>query len=169
MNALLGTRFKIILGYPGGNEINLAMERGEVDGRGSNSWASWKATRPQWLKESKINILVQIGLNKAPDLPEVPLLMELGRSAEDRALLRLLSASTQIGRPIFTTPEVPAERVAALRAAFAAMVRDPAFLEEAKRLNFDIDYVPGEAMQKLVGEIVDMPKAQGERLKGIIQ
>ncbi len=104
-----------------------------MDGRGSNSWASWKATRPHWLAEKKINILVQIGLKKAPDLPDVPLLMELGTNAEDRALLRLLSASTQIGRPIFTTPEVPAERVAALRAAFDAMMRDPAFLEEAKR------------------------------------
>jgi tripartite-type tricarboxylate transporter receptor subunit TctC len=169
MNALLGTRFKIILGYPGGNEINLAMERGEVDGRGSNSWASWKATRPQWLAENKINILVQIGLKKAPDLPDVPLLMELAGNAEDRALLRLLSASTQIGRPIFSTPEVAAERVAALRAAFSAMVRDRAFIDEAKRLNFEIDYVPGEAMQRLVAEIVGMPKAQGERLRKIIE
>ena len=84
MNALLGTKFKIILGYPGGNDINLAMERGEVDGRGSNSWASWKATRPHWLAEKKINILVQIGLKKAPDLPDVPLLMELGTNDEDR-------------------------------------------------------------------------------------
>ena len=169
MNALLGTKFKIILGYPGGNDINLAMERGEVDGRGSNSWASWKATRPHWLAEKKINILVQIGLKKAPDLPDVPLLMELGTNAEDRALLRLLSASTEIGRPIFTTPGVPAERVAALRAAFDAMLRDKAFLDEAKRLNFDIDAVSGEAMQKLVAEIVGMPKAQGERLKQIIE
>lgn len=169
MNALLGTRFRVILGYPGGNEINLAMERGEVDGRGSNSWASWKATRPQWLKENKINILVQIGLKKAADLPDVPLLMDMGANDADRALLRLLSASTQIGRPIFSTPEVPAERVSALRAAFASMVRDPAFLEEARKLNFDIDFVPGEAMQKLVGEIVGMPREQGERLKTIIE
>jgi tripartite-type tricarboxylate transporter receptor subunit TctC len=169
MNALLGTKFKIILGYPGGNDINLAMERGEVDGRGSNSWASWKATRPHWLAEKKINILVQIGLKKAPDLPGVPLLMELGANAEDRALLRLLSASTQIGRPLFTTPEVPAERVVALRAAFDAMIRDPAFIEDAKQGHFDIDPVPGKALQKLVGEIVAIPKMQGERLRKIIE
>ena len=169
MNALLGTKFRIILGYPGGNDINLAMERGEVDGRGSNSWASWKATRPHWLAENKINILVQIGLKKAPDLPGVPLLMELAANAEDRALLRLLSASTQIGRPIFSTPGVPAERVEALRAAFEAMLRDPAFLQEAKRENFDIDPVSGEAMQKLVEEMVAVPKAQGERLRRIIE
>jgi tripartite-type tricarboxylate transporter receptor subunit TctC len=169
MNALLGTKFRIILGYPGGNDINLAMERGEVDGRGSNSWASWKATRPQWLAEKKINILVQIGLKKAPDLPDVPLLMDLGSNAEDRELLRLLSASTQIGRPIFTTPGVPAERVEALRKAFDAMLRDPGFLEDAKKANFDIDPATGEAMQKLIAEIVAMPKAQSERLKKIIE
>jgi tripartite-type tricarboxylate transporter receptor subunit TctC len=169
MNALLGTKFRIIVGYPGGNDINLAMERGEVDGRGSNSWASWKVTRAHWLAEKKINILVQIGLKKAADLPDVPLLMELGASAEDRALLRLLSASTEIGRPIFTTPGVPAERVAALRAAFEAMLRDPAFVQEARKENFDIDPVTGEAMQKLVAEIVAIPKAQAQRLKPIIE
>ena len=122
-----------------------------------------------WLAENKINILVQIGLKKAPDLPDVPLLMELGANAEDRTLLRLLSASTHIGRPIFTTPDVPAERVEALRKAFDAMVRDPAFLEQAKQENFDIDAVSGEALQKLIAEIVAMPKAQGERLKKIIE
>ncbi len=169
MNALLGTRFKIILGYPGGNDINLAMERGEVDVRGSNSWASWKATRAHWLAENKINILVQIGLKKLPELPDVPLLMELGGNDDDRELLRLLSASTVIGRPIFTTPDVPAERVKALRDAFDAMVRDPAFLEQARKENFDIDAVSGEALQKLVAEIVAMPKTQGERLKKIIE
>jgi tripartite-type tricarboxylate transporter receptor subunit TctC len=169
MNALIGTKFKIVLGYPGGNDINLAMERGEVDGRGSNSWASWKATRPHWIAEKKINILVQIGLRKAADLPDVPLLMELGENAEDRALLRLLSASTAIGRPIFTTPDVPAERVVALRAAFDAMVRDPVFLADAKQGHFEIEPTSGEAMQRLVAEVVGMPRAQGERLKRIIE
>jgi tripartite-type tricarboxylate transporter receptor subunit TctC len=169
MNALLGTRFKVILGYPGGNEINLAMERGEVDGRGSNSWAAWKATRAHWLAEKKINILVQIGLKKVPDLPDVPLLMELGANPEDRALLRLLSSSTNIGRPIFTTPDVPSERVKTLRDAFAAMVRDPAFLEHARKENFDIDPVTGDALQGLVREIVGAPAAQTERLRKIIE
>jgi tripartite-type tricarboxylate transporter receptor subunit TctC len=169
MNALLGTRFKVILGYPGGNDINLAMERGEVDGRGSNSWASWKATRPHWLAENKVNILVQIGLKKASDLPNVPLLMELGGNDDDQMLLRLLSSSTAIGRPIFTTPDVPPERVAALRQAFDAMVRDPAFLEDAKQGHFELEPTAGETMQKLVAEIVGLPKAQGERLKQIIE
>ena len=169
MNALLGTKFRIILGYPGGNDINLAMERGEVEVRGSNSWQSWKKTRAHWLAENKINILVQIGLKKVAELPDVPLLMDLGANDEDRRLLRVLSASTHIGRPIFTTPEVPAERVKVLREAFDAMVRDPAFLEQAKKENFDIDAVSGEDLQKLVAEIVAMPAAQGERLKKILE
>ena len=169
MNALIGTKFKIVLGYPGGNDVNLALERGEVDVRGSNSWTSWKATRPDWLAEKKINILVQIGLAKAPDLPDVPLLMDLGTNDEDRQLLRVLSASTHIGRPIFTTPETPPERVAALRKAFDTMVHDPAFIEQARREKFDIEPTTGEAMQKIVTEMMAVPKAQSERLQKIIE
>jgi tripartite-type tricarboxylate transporter receptor subunit TctC len=169
MNALLGTKFKIILGYPGGNDINLAMERGEVDGRGSNSWTSWKATRPHWLAEQKINILVQIGLAKAADLTDVPLLMDLAANPEDRAILKLLSASAAIGRPIFAPPEVPPERVQALRAAFDAMVKDSAFLEDAKREHFDIEPVSGAGLQRIVADMVATPKPLAERLRGIIE
>jgi hypothetical protein len=168
MNALLGTKFKIILGYPGANDINLAMERGEVAGKGSDSWTAWKATRPDWLRDKKINILVQIGLKKEPDLPDVPLMMDLAANPDDRAVLRLLSVSGTIGRPIFTTPEVPADRVRTLREAFQMTVRDPAFLEEAKAANIDLNPVSGEELQKLVGEIVATPRPIAERLHGII-
>ncbi len=168
MNALLGTKFKVILGYPGGNDINLAMEKGEVGGRGSNSWAAWKATRPNWLRDKQINILVQIGLEKAHDLPDVPLMMDLAKNDEDRQVLKLLSASTTIGRPIFTSPGVPEDRVKALRAAFETMVADAKFLAEAKKENFDIDPVSGEKLQQIVAEIVASPKAVTEKLKVII-
>jgi tripartite-type tricarboxylate transporter receptor subunit TctC len=168
MNALVGTKFKIIVGYPGGNDINLAMERGEVDGRGSNAWGAWKSTRPLWLSEKKINILVQIGLKKAPDLPDVPLLMDLASNPEDRSLLKVLSASTAIGRPIFTTPDVPADRVRALREAFDRMIKDPGFLSDAKKEHFDIDPVPGQQLQSIVQEIVSMPKPLAGRLQTII-
>ncbi|MDB5570900.1 MAG: Tripartite-type tricarboxylate transporter, receptor component TctC [Hyphomicrobiales bacterium] len=168
MNALLGTKFKIILGYPGGNDINLALERGEVAVRGSNSWQSWKATRPDWLRDGKINILVQIGLQKAPDLPDVPLLMDLAKTEEDRAVLRLLSAPTAIGRPIFTTPGAPEERVKALRTAFDAMVKDARFLDDAKRENFEIEPVSGAEMQKIVAEIVTAPEPVRKKLGEII-
>jgi len=168
LNAVAGTKFKVILGYPGGNEINLAMERGEVAGRGSNAWASYKSTRPDWIAEKKINILVQIGLRKASDLPDVPLLMDVASNDLDKAALRLLSAPTTIGRPFFAPPGVPAERVKALRAAFNAMVKDAAFLEEAKKLNLDIDPVPGEELQKIVSEIIDAPAPVKKRLAELL-
>jgi tripartite-type tricarboxylate transporter receptor subunit TctC len=168
MNAILGTKFKVIIGYPGGNDINLAMERGEVAGRGSNSWASWKGTRPEWVKEKKINHLVQIGLTKAPDLQDVPLLMDLANNDEDRAVLRLLSAPSAIGRPIYTTPGVPADRVNALREAFNATMKDPAFLEDAQKAQLEIDPVSGQELQKIVEEIVTTPKPIADRLAAII-
>ena len=167
-NALLGTKFKIVVGYPGGNDIDLAMERGEVEGRGSNSWAAWKATHADWVRDKKINILVQIGLAKAPDLPDVPLLMDLAKNDQDRAVLKLLSAPTAIGRPLFTTPDVPPERVKALRDAFDATMKDPAFLAQAKKQNFDINPVSGEEMQKIVAEIVASPKPLTDKLNEII-
>lgn len=168
MNALLGTKFKIILGYPGGNDINIALERGEVAVRGSNSWQSWKSTRADWLRDKKINILVQIGLAKATDLPDVPLLMDLAKNDDDRAVLRLLSAPTAIGRPIFTAPDTMPERVKVLRAAFDAMVADPKFLEEAKREKFEIDPVGGADLQKIVAEIVAAPPQIAHRLNDVI-
>jgi tripartite-type tricarboxylate transporter receptor subunit TctC len=168
MNALIGTKFKIVIGYPGGNDINLAMEKGEVDGRGSNAWGSWKATRPDWLRDKKINILVQIGLTKAPDLPDVPLLIDLATNDEDRAIFKLLSASSTIGRPVFTSPGVPPERVKALRDAFDTMVRDPVFLAEAGKEHFDINPVAGAQMQKIVEDIVATPKPIADRLLQII-
>jgi tripartite-type tricarboxylate transporter receptor subunit TctC len=168
MNALIGTKFKLVTGYPGGNDINLAMERGEVAVRGSNSWASWKSTRAEWVRDKKINILVQIGLERAPDLPDAPLLIDLAKNEEDRAVFRLISAPTALGRPIVTAPGVPAERVKVLRDSFDRMIKDPKFLEIATRERFEIDYVPGEEMQKIVGEIVDAPASVRDRLKQIM-
>ena len=168
LNAMSGTKFKVILGYPGGNEINLAMERGEVAGRGSNAWASYKSTRPDWIKENKINILVQIGLRKASDLPNVPLLMDVAGNDLDREAMRLLSAPTTIGRPFFAPPNVPADRVKALRAAFDAMVKDKAFLDEAQKLNLDIDPVSGEELQKIVADIINAPADVKKRLADVL-
>lgn len=168
MNAMIGTKFKIVNGYPGGNDATLAMERNEVAGRGSNSWATWKFTRPDWISEKKMNILVQIGLKKAPDLQDVPLLIDLAKNDQDRAALRLLSAPVAIGRPIFTTPDVPAERVKALRDAFDATMKDPEFLAAAKAERLEINPVGGEDLQKIVGDIVATPKEVIDRLVSIV-
>jgi tripartite-type tricarboxylate transporter receptor subunit TctC len=168
MNSLLGTKFKIIMGYPGGNEINLAMETGEVAGRGSNNWTSWKSTKPDWIRDKKINIIVQIGLTKAADLPDVPLLIDLAKNEDDRAALKLVSAPPSVGRPIFSTPNVPADRVQVLRAAFDATMKDPAFLEEAKKLGLDINPISGVDLEKIVSDIIDTPKPVRDRLAAIL-
>lgn len=168
LNAMIGTRFRIILGYPGGNEINLAMERGEVAGRGSSAWTAYKSQRPEWVRERKINIIAQIGLRKAPDLPDVPLLMDLAPSDVDRAAMRLLSAPTTMGRPFFAPPQVPRERVAVLRAGFNSMVKDTAFLNEAKKLNLEIDPVSGEELQKIVEGIINASEGVKKRLANLM-
>lgn len=166
LNALAGTKFDIIAGYPGGNEINYAMENGEVAGRGSVNWSSLKPLG--WHEQGLINVLVQIGLSKAEDLPEVPLLYELGETEDDVKLMRLISAPTAIGRPIFTTPEVPEARVAALRAAFDAMVEDPEFLAAAEARGLSISPVSGAQLQATVDEIVATPPALADRLAEFI-
>ena len=169
MNSMLGTKFKIVTGYPGGADVNLAMERGEVGGRGSNAWASWKSTQPQWLKEKKINILVQIGLQKADDLADVPLLMDLAATPQDRDVLKLLSAATAIGRPLFTTPGVPPERVTALRRAFDATMKDPEFLADAKKAELDLNPVSGEEVQRIVADMLATPAPIAKRLADAIE
>ena len=168
MNAALGTRFKVVSGYPGGNEMNLSMENGETGSRGSNPWSTWKATKPDWLRDRKITIIAQVGLTRARDLPDVPLLTDLATNEDDRAALRLLSAPATVGRPYFTTPGVPADRVKALREAFSAMEKDPAFLEDAQKLGLDINPVSGEELQKIVTDIVDTPANVADRLNAII-
>jgi tripartite-type tricarboxylate transporter receptor subunit TctC len=168
MNGLLGTKFKIVTGYPGGNEVNLAMERGEIDGRASNSWASWKSTRPDWVKDKKIIVLVQIGLKRAPDLPDVPLLLELAGNDMDRQVLTFLSADTAIARALVTTPDTPPERVAALRRAFDATMRDPDFLAEADKALLDIAPMSGEDSQKIADSIVNTPPEVVARAKALL-
>lgn len=149
MNAYAGTKFKIVTGYPGGNEVNLAMEKGEVGGRGSNSWASWKSGHPQWLAEKKIHILVQIGLKRAPDLPNVPLMLELAKTDMGRQVLTFLSSDMGISRALVTTPGVPPQRLAALRRAFMETMKDPDFLADAARTKMDLSPSSGEAAQKV--------------------
>ncbi len=168
MNATLGTKFRVVSGYPGGNEINLSMENGETGARGSSPWSTWKATKPDWLRDGKLFIIAQVGLTRAADLPDVPLIMDLATNEADRAALRLLSAPATVGRPFFTTPGAPADRVRALREAFSAMVKSPAFLEEARKLSLDINPVSGEDLQKIVVDIIDTPKAIADRLTEII-
>lgn len=169
LNMLAGTKFKIIAGYPGGNDVNLAMEKGEVGGRGSNSWASWKSTKPHWLKENKIHILVQIGLKRHPELPNVPLMMELAKNDEDREVLRFLSSDTAISRAYVTTEGTPDERVAALRRAFDATMKDADFLSEAEKSQMDISPGTGEECERVAASMINASESVRMRAKAILE
>jgi tripartite-type tricarboxylate transporter receptor subunit TctC len=157
MNNILGTKFKIIHGFRGGKRVDLAMERGEVQGRGSNAWASIKARSPQYLKEKLVTIPVQMGLTKEKDL-DAPLLMDIAPNEATRKVFWLLSSGVRVGRPIMTTPGVPSDRVITLRSAFDAAVKDKGFLAEAKRANWDINPVSGIEVQKIIEETLKTPK-----------
>jgi len=166
LNELLGTRFKIVSGYQGNSTMTVAMERGEVQGV-TNSWDSWKAFNPAWIAERKIKILVQ-DEPKAKDLADVPSVQELARNADDRRVIELIVAGDALGKPVAASPNVPAERVKALREAFEATLRDPAFLEAAAAARTEIAPVPGVELQAIVQNVLATPKNLAERAKSII-
>ncbi|MFM1814954.1 MAG: hypothetical protein RLZ98_1649, partial [Pseudomonadota bacterium] len=157
LNNVLGTKLKLITGYPGGNDVSFALERGEVEGRCGWSWSSVITTRPSWLKEKKINVLVQLAVNKHPDLAGVPFVMDLAKTEKERQILKLIFAVQLWGRPYAVGPKVPADRVAALRKAFMDTARDPVFVEEMKKRKFDLDVLDGETVQKAVNEMFEIP------------
>jgi tripartite-type tricarboxylate transporter receptor subunit TctC len=166
MNEYVGTKFKIVTGYPGGNQINLAMERGEVQAR-NNTWSSWKATKPTWLRDRQIAVIVQAG-PRAPDL-DAPSVEALAKTPEERALIELVTSGTHLGRPMATTPDVPADRLKALRDAYRATMADPEFLAEAAKANFEVAPVYGEEMQKIVERIMSTPKELAARAKHLVE
>ena len=154
MNNVLGTKFRIITGFSGTQSIALAIERGEVNGLGSDSWATIRAEKRQWIRDKKIRVLVQIGRKREPDLPNVPLLTDLAQNRAERKVFEFISAGTVIGRPILTTPGVPPDRVALLRKAFNETMKDPAFLAAARRAHLSIKPVSGVDLQNYVARIV---------------
>jgi tripartite-type tricarboxylate transporter receptor subunit TctC len=157
MNNLLGTKFNVIFGYPGNADLNLAMQRGETHGRAGGLWATVKATNPDWIAERKIVPLVQIGLRKEQDLPDVPLLIDLAHNPGDWAVLEFLTKATIVGRPLAVASGVPKERVEALRRAFDRTMDDPAFLAEAERVKAEISPTSGMDVQQLVADVLDAP------------
>jgi tripartite-type tricarboxylate transporter receptor subunit TctC len=164
LNAVLGTKFKVVSGYPGGNDVGLAMERGEVQGRCGWSWSSVESTHPQWLKNKQINILAQLSLSKHEDLPNVPLITDFAKTEEQKQIFRLVFARQVMGRPFLAPPGVPADRVAALRKAFMDTMADPAFLAEAKKSQLEITPVSGEKVQKLVEDVYQTPKVIADKV-----
>jgi len=167
---VFGAKVKLVTGYPGGTEMNLAIERGEVDGRCGWSWDSIKSTRPDWLRDKKINLLAVFSLQKAADIPaDVPLVGDLAQSDEQRQILRLYLAGQALGRPFFTSPGVPPERKAALRAAFDATMKDPDFIAETKKVKLEVDPASGAEIDRLLAKIYATPKDVIEKAKQAIR
>jgi tripartite-type tricarboxylate transporter receptor subunit TctC len=165
LNNTVGTKFKIVTGYEGGNTLRLAMERGEVQGDGSARWSSWKSTRPDWVKDQKIFAIVQIGLKKDEDLPNVPLLTELARNDAERKMFEFISQPIAMQQPFVGPPGIPADRLNLLRRAFDAMTKDPDFRKEVERLDLELDPVSGEEVQKIVRTIVATPADIVQKVK----
>ena len=156
LNNLLGYKFKVINGYESTPKIHLALERGEVQGTIAN-WSTLKALNSNWLAEKKIRLLVQWGLKRQSELADVPLIFDYLTNDADRAAVKLMVARLEFGRPYFVPPGVPADRVEALRSAFDATVKDPAFLAEAATAKIDIDPLSGQEVQTLVAEVAQTP------------
>ena len=157
LNNVLGTHFKIIEGYPGGNDVVLAMERGEVSGRCGWSWSSVKSTHKSWIDDKRMIVLVQLSLTKHPELPDVPLVTDYAKNDEQRAILKMVFARQVMGRPFAAPPNLPEDRVAALRNAFTATMKDPDFLAEADKADLEINPVSGEDVEKLVKDVYATP------------
>jgi tripartite-type tricarboxylate transporter receptor subunit TctC len=147
LNEFAGTKFKIINGYPGGNDVNLAMQRGEVEGR-NNTLSSWRATKPEWLANGDLHILVYGGTTD--QLPGVPSAEDLAQGADEKAVITFLMSGARIGRPIAAAPKTPPDRTAILRTAFDRLATDPEFLKEAAALKVDVHIVPGQEIQSII-------------------
>ena len=169
MRNVFGAKMRLVTGYPGGNDINLAMERGEVDGRCGWSWTSIKSNKAAWLKEKKINLLVQLGMAKHADLPNVPFMLDLAQSEEQRQMMRLIFTSLVLGRPFMAPPGIPDDRKAALRQAFDATMKDAEFLEEAAKINLEISPVAAQAIDDLLAELYRTPRNVVEKAAAAIQ
>ena len=153
IHGVLGAKLRTVPGFPGGAEIKLAMQRGEVSGRCGWSWSSVKATEGEWLKDKSISILVQLSFHKHPDLPDTPLIMDFVKTDEGRQIFKVALARQVMAWPFAAPPGVPAERVAALRKAFDETLRDNEFLAEAEKLNLEITPVSGERIQSLIEDV----------------
>jgi tripartite-type tricarboxylate transporter receptor subunit TctC len=170
LNNLIGTKFKVIKGYAsGGREISIAIERGEIEGRGGNTWASLVGGNPDWVTQKKINILIQVGLQREPDLPDTPLLLDFAKSEDDKQVVSLVSLPTEIGFGQWMAPEVPADRLATLRHAYAMALQDPAFLGEAQARGMMIRPKTGEQLGELVRTAAATPQAVRDRTAQVLE
>ena len=169
LNGLIGTKFDLKTGYQGGNDVNLAIERGEVEGRCGFSWSSLVSTREQWLKDKFVTVLVQMSLNKHPDIPSsVPLILEFMKEADQKQLAEVVFSRQTMGRPFAAPPGVPAERVKALRDAFDKTMKDPEFLAAAAKAKQELNPKGGAQIQEIVVKIFQTPQPLRDRVKALL-
>ena len=157
LNATTGAKFKVVSGYDGGSTINLAIERGEVQGRLGWALNALMATQSQWVRDGKVRIIAQLAMQKHPSLPDVPLALDFAVDERNRQVLELFAARQDLGFPLIAPPNLPAERVADLRQAFMKAMADPAFLEEAKKLDVEVNPNSGQSLQELIAKIYNTP------------
>ncbi len=167
-NHLFGFKFKVVTGYPSTPKIHLAMESGEVHGTIAN-WSTLKAINPGWIAEKKIRMLAQWTFTKNPELPDVPMFLSLAKTDEERAALRLMLARLEYGRPFFLPPNVPADRVQALRRAFDATMKDPAYLAEAEKLKIEVEPLTGEEVATFVSQVSRTPAETVARVRSAME
>ena len=158
LNALLGTKFKPIIGYDPGAGLTMAIERQEAEGICGLSWSTMKASRPHWIREKLLNVIVQMGLEKLPDLPNVPAALDLVSDAEKKQVLTLILMRQEPGRPVAAPPGIPGDRLAALRSAFDATIKDQEFVAEAEKLQMEIEPLTAAQIDKLLAAAYATPK-----------
>jgi tripartite-type tricarboxylate transporter receptor subunit TctC len=168
-NKVLGTKFKIVQGYDGSNALDLAIERGEVHGAAGKDWTTITSSRPDWLRDKKINILVQMGMQAHPDLKDVPLALDLAKTPEDRQILELVFAKFNLARPYLAPPGLPPAYLAAFRRSFDSVLKDPEFLADAKRSGMEVNPLDGEEVQALVEKMLKTPDALATRARAVLQ
>jgi len=167
-NKLFGFKFKVVTGYESTPKIHLAMESGEVHGTIAN-WSTLKAINTDWITDKKVRILAQWALQKNAELPDIPLFMDLAKTDSERDALRLMLARLEYGRPFFLPPDVPVARVEALRRAFDATMKDPAYLAEADKLKIDVEPLSGEAVAALVEQVSRTPADTVARVRAALE
>jgi tripartite-type tricarboxylate transporter receptor subunit TctC len=163
LNALHGMKFKVVEGYKAATETHIAMERGEVDGRCGISWDTLIALNADWLRDKKIRILIQIGLDKVRDLPDVPSVFDIATNEEQRQIWELWAAPNKMGRPFFAPPGMAQDRAALMRSAFDATMADPELRAEAARMNLAVDAIPGAEVAALLKRVYATPKTVVEK------
>ncbi len=168
LNDVLKTKFRVVTGYLGTKETIMAIENGEAHGRCGLTYSSLKASRPDWLSDKKINVILQMGLEKSPELPDVPLASDL-LGPEDKQVLELVTMGTAVGRPFAAPPGTPPARVEILRRAFDAAMKDPALLEEGRTIQAEISPTSGEEVQKIITRLYATPKPVVDRAKKLLE